>query len=243
MTATTAGRYRVLPGPDEDRWLFVAVDDVSATGESGGEYAPTYVPRSGHGDLDDAVADLHPGYLVEATVEWNGERPQVTELSVVRRTLFEFVDGATNLFEAAQSTWAEAAATNEPMNSRVTYDTDGRANGVLYVFAQQPGAQDLFEEFQSGVRPLEPLLEKVDEGTGGGTSRETDRGDVALGPGGNLVIGETEDDDPGGDPPREVFVMRPANEPYVLVYVVLRRGSLLADTMRDTYHCPRPPDA
>lgn len=38
----------------------------------------------------------------------------------------------------------------------------------------------------------------------------------------------------------EVFVMRPVNHDFVVVYLVLHRDSLLADTVRDTYDCPRP---
>jgi len=39
--------------------------------------------------------------------------------------------------------------------------------------------------------------------------------------------------------PYEVFVMRPADEEFVLVYIVFGYDSLLADTVRDTYDCPR----
>jgi hypothetical protein len=39
--------------------------------------------------------------------------------------------------------------------------------------------------------------------------------------------------------PYEVFVMRPADEEFVLVYIVFGRDTLLADTVRDTYDCPR----
>lgn len=42
--------------------------------------------------------------------------------------------------------------------------------------------------------------------------------------------------------PYEVFVFRPADEPFVLVYIVFERESLLANTVRDTYGCPRSPD-
>lgn len=42
------------------------------------------------------------------------------------------------------------------------------------------------------------------------------------------------------DPPHEVFVLRPATHEFVLVYIVLSKDSILADTVRDTYDCPRP---
>ena len=41
----------------------------------------------------------------------------------------------------------------------------------------------------------------------------------------------------------EVFVMRPVEHDFVVVYLVLRRDSVLADTVRDTYDCPRPSEA
>jgi len=39
--------------------------------------------------------------------------------------------------------------------------------------------------------------------------------------------------------PYEVFVMRPVGEEFVVVYIVFDFDSLLADTVRDTYDCPR----
>lgn len=42
------------------------------------------------------------------------------------------------------------------------------------------------------------------------------------------------------DPPYEVFVFDVASHPFVLIYIVLAKGSILADTVRDTYDVPRP---
>ncbi|MFB6173709.1 MAG: DUF6663 family protein [Halobacteriales archaeon] len=201
MEPTTAGRFRVLDSPREpDELLLLDVEG----------YDPTYVPRTGHGDLDGRVAALRPGYLVGATLAWDGGTPRVVELEVRKRTLFEFVDGVTGIFEAAREAWRAAAAEGAAMNSRVTRDTAGDPNGVVYVFAQQDGARDLFAEFADGARPLEPLIERVNE------SRDGDR---------------------------EVFVLRPADEPFLVVYIVFEKGGLLADTVRDTYGCPRPAGA
>jgi hypothetical protein len=47
------------------------------------------------------------------------------------------------------------------MNSRVTYNTDNEANGVLYTFAEQAGSRDLFSEFRDGLKPLEPLIARA----------------------------------------------------------------------------------
>lgn len=198
MIATTEGRFRVLDSPrgDEERLLL----DLEG-------FDPTYVPLSGHGDLDERVAGLRPGYLVDATLSWEDDEPTVTDLTVLKRTLFTFADDVTGLFEAARETWRAAVADGEAMRSRVTRSTDGDANGALYVFAEQPGARDLFSEFADGQRPLDPLLARVNE---------TDDGD------------------------HEVFVLRPADEPFVAVYIVFEKGGFLADTVRDTYDCPRP---
>ena len=46
-----------------------------------------------------------------------------------------------------------------------------------------------------------------------------------------------------GDGEREVFVLRPADEPFVAVYIALEKGGLLADTVRDTYDLPRPDES
>jgi len=45
--------------------------------------------------------------------------------------------------------------------------------------------------------------------------------------------------DGGADPPHEVFVIRPLEEPFVVVFLAIDRGGLLADTIRDEYDCPR----
>lgn len=198
MTPTTTGRFRVLDSPSgDDEWLLLDVES----------FDPTYVPRSGHDAVDGQVDDLRPGYLIDATLAWDDDEPAVTELRVVKRTLFEFADGVTGLFEAAQETWQAALAEGDGMRSRITRSTDNEPNGALYVFADQPGAQDLLAEFADGQRPLEPLLERVNE---------------------------SHDDD------HEVFVLRPAEEPFVVVYIVFEKAGMLADTVRDTYDCPRP---
>jgi len=46
--------------------------------------------------------------------------------------------------------------------------------------------------------------------------------------------------DSRGEDPREVFVLRAPGGAFTAVAVTLRKGGQLADTMRDTYDCPRP---
>ena len=189
VTPTTSGTFRVLDSPraDDERLLI----DVET-------HDPTYVESVEHD------ADLQPGYLLDATLEWVDDEPRLTDVSVRERTLFEFADDVTNLFEAARDACADARL--EGVASDVTQGTDGDVNGALYAFAEQSGAADLFEEFRTGVRPLEPLVERAGEGAEG---------------------------------PHEVFVLRPADEPCIVVYIVLGKESMLADTVRDTYDCPR----
>lgn len=211
-------------------------------------YEPVRVPRRGHGDLDGAVDALQPGYLVEAELSWAEQEPRVRSLAVRKRTLLAFADGVTNLFEAARSAWTEASATGQPMVSQVTRGTDGQVNGVLYVFADADGG-DRLAEFQSGRRPLEPLLSRVnaaapadDDSGASAWAPEDDEPSVSVGPGGVHV-----ESGPDGPAPehglgrdREVFVLRPADGPFVVVLIALEKGGTLANTVRDTYHCPRP---
>ena len=205
MNVTSEGRFRVLDSPrDPEGFVLVALDADGAD-----EYEPVEVGGDGYdGELADAVAALRPGYVVDATLSWDDGTARFAAVTVRKRTLFEFADGVTGMFEAATETWRNAAAAGEAMNSRVTRNTDGDPNGVLYVFASQSGARDLFAEFRDGSRPLEPLVDRVNETRGDGE--------------------------------REVFVLRPADEPFVAVYIALEKGGLLADTVRDTYDCPRP---
>ena len=229
MEATTAGRYRVVSesttrdgnGDDEGRPAFVL---AALDGREGADaYEPVRVAADGYeGALAADVAALEPGYVVEATVEWSGEGARFASVGVERRSRYLFADGVTDLFEAARDAWDDARAAGEAMASRVTRDTDGEPNGALYVFAdggseggvRSPvrraatagtggGGRDLFAEFRDGTTPLDPLVERANEGAGAG--------------------------------PREVFVLRPADGGFVVVYIAFEKGGLLARTVRDTY--------
>lgn len=228
MDLTTKGRFRVLGRPrDPAELLLVTVDSGDEDGDgqrntddgvgSRGHdesiptdaFDPVYVDTSGYeGDLADAVDALEAGALVDATLAWTDGEPRFEGVEVVAATTFEFYDGVTGVFEAAKRTWSVAEADNAAMHGRVTRDTDGEPNGALYVFAKQSGARDLFEEFRTGITPLDPLLRRVDRG---------------------------ESVPPESEKPRAVFVLRPAEEPFLVVYVVFRRDGVLAETVRSTY--------
>lgn len=151
MEQTTTGEYRVHPGRDGGEWLLLDV-------ESGD---PTYAPRDG------AAADLAAGNQVHATLAFADGAAKVVDAAVERDTRFYFYrpDPDSRLFEAARVCWDAAVEVGEAMASRVTHGTDGEPNGVVYVFAEQPGERDLFAEFRDGVTPLEPLLERAADGS------------------------------------------------------------------------------
>ena len=221
-TPQTAGRYRVLGRPREPaELLLVSVGDggsndaprtesvATDTNDADEPFAPVYVETTGYDDdLAATVEELHAGALVDATLSWPDGDPRFDSVSLVADTVFEFYDGVTGIFEAAKNAWMVAEADNDGMNARVTRNTDGEPNGALYVFAKQSGARDLFSEFRTGVTPLSPLVHRVDD---------------------------AESVPPESDQPRAVFVLRPADEPFVVVYVVFRRDGVLAETMRTTY--------
>ncbi|MFD1512887.1 DUF6663 family protein [Halomarina rubra] len=139
--------YRVLASPrDPDERLLL---DTAAD--------PTFVPAS-------ALDGVDPGNRVRAALDWTTGRedgPAVTEFEVVDSTRFRFRRDVTPLFEAAADCWQRAMADGEAMDTRVLRNTDADPVGLVVVFAEQPGARDLFGEFEDGTKPLDPLLEGV----------------------------------------------------------------------------------
>jgi hypothetical protein len=222
MQTTTEGTFRVL-GTVSGR---NGVSGSEATGGSSGErsesggdlllldrtdHEPVRVASEGYdGALADTVDAVRPGYLVNATLTWNGGDAQFHALDVEKRTLFTYVDAASGMFEAALDVMEEAHSEGVGVHGRPTFSTDGEPNGAVYAFAEQTGERDIFSEISTGTLPLEPLVDRLDE-----------REDCA----------------------HEVFVMRPVEHDFVVVYLVLHRDSILADTVRDTYDCPRPSEA
>ncbi|MCU4716682.1 DUF6663 family protein [Halapricum hydrolyticum] len=143
---------RVLPGPDEDG--------------DGGERTLRVFDRERYEPIDvrvgaDDAADLRPGYLLDARLDWS-EPARLDAFSLRRPTLYAFADGIDPVFEVAADLWRDAQAKGDGMNSSVTRNTDGEVNGVCYVFADS-GAGDRFREFREGTRPLEPLVDRVND--------------------------------------------------------------------------------
>ncbi|WP_336021694.1 DUF6663 family protein [Halobellus salinisoli] len=213
MTPTTSGRFRVLGRPrDPGELLLVSVGTIeggAAEHATEPTFDPAYVGMTEYsGDLADDVASLAAGNLIDATLAWDDGEPRFSAVDVVADSAFEFYDDVTGIFEAAKETWMVAEADNAAMHGRVTRNTDGEPNGALYAFAKQSGARDLFEEFRTGVTPLDPLVRRADEG---------------------------ESVPPEAEQARAVFVLRPIDEPFLVVYVVFRSDGVLAETIRSTY--------
>jgi hypothetical protein len=164
--------YRVLASPrDPDERLLLDPETAD----------PTYVPAS-------ALDGVDPGNRVRARLDWTGDgatgdaeaggdgpgptgddaatgattRPEVVEYEVVDATRFRFRRDVAPLFEAAVDCWETAAANGEAMDARVLRNTDSDPVGVVYVFAEQSGARDLFGEFADGSKPLDPLLARAE---------------------------------------------------------------------------------
>jgi len=142
-------RVRVLPGPDSGTLRLLDRET----------YDPVVVSLEAS---TPHLEDVQPGYLLDATLDWSAPEPPVDAVTVQRPTLYTFVDGIEPVFEVARDIWQEARASGDGMNSRVTRNTDGEANGVCYVFAEPP-LEDRLAEFREGARPLEPLVDRVNE--------------------------------------------------------------------------------
>jgi hypothetical protein len=143
VNPTTSGRFRVLGDP-RGEWLLVDRESADP------------IAVSGSGD-----EGLEPGYLIEATVEWDDGDATLAEWELIARTRIHFVRGVTDLFEVARELCEDARLRGEGVLGKTTHSTDGEPNGAVYVFAEQSGARDLWEEFRTGAMPFEPLIERL----------------------------------------------------------------------------------
>ena len=239
MEPTTTGRFRVLDRRPDGTILLVDLADAiaAATGEDpDADLRPIAVtppavddPETDAHDLDaetvDTIRSLEPGYVVEAELAWDDSDAAFLDCKITNRTRIQYADGVTGLFEKAQETWHDAQVAGEAMNSAVTYSTGKEPNGVVYVFAKQDPPRDLFEEFRTGATPIEPLIQRVNATHDGGAADTTADDDA---------VDNASDD----EAERAVFVLNPADEPFVVVYIVFRKDGMLAQTVRDTYGLP-----
>jgi hypothetical protein len=255
MEPTTTGRYRVLNRQPDGTILLVDLAEATAaaTGEDPeADLRPIAVTPPGVADSEteeidldpetaETIADLEPGYVVEATLAWADGDARFLDCSVTNRTRIQFADGVTGIFEKAQETWHDAKVAGDGMNSAVTYSTGKEPNGVVYVFAKQSPPRDLFEEFRSGATPIEPLIQQVDadhEAAADAAADTVDAGDVGDAGDDSDEEATDADETPDDDTERAVFVMNPADEEFVLIYIVFKKDGMLAQTVRDTYGLP-----
>jgi len=226
MEPTTTGRFRVLDRRPDGTILLVDLAEATAaaTGENpDADLRPIAVtppavdddPETDAPDLDaetaDTIRSLEPGYVVEAELAWDDSDAAFLDCTITNRTRIQYADGVTGVFEKAKETWHDAQVAGAAMNSAVTYSTGKEPNGVVYTFAKQRPPRDLFEEFRTGATPIEPLIQRVDAE--------------------HAAAGDTEAE-------RAVFVLYPADEEFVLLYIVFDRDGMLAKTVRDTYGLP-----
>lgn len=234
---TDSRRYRVHTRILRDGAPALVLLDLTATDDPADAYEPVVARGEGYdGDLAETVADLEAGNVVTARLDWTGPDAVAAfeTVAVERRSRYRFAADVEGLFEAARETWEAARADGEPVGSRVTRDTDGDPNGALYVFAD-PAGRDVYDEFRSGRRPVDPLVERVNEAAPDADG-DTPGDGAGLGSlASRLESVDGDDESHDGETAREVFVLSPADGAFVVVYVAFRRDGLLAETVRDTY--------
>ncbi|ERG99664.1 MAG: hypothetical protein J07HQX50_00811 [Haloquadratum sp. J07HQX50] len=209
MQHESTGRFRVLDRSHNPEVLVLVSVPESPADRMNKEFNPVTVeiPNS-------AASVVSAGNLIEATLSWPNEHAQLEDFKRLSETTFEYIDDISPVFEAASTLWQAAVREQDGLRGRVTRGTDSQPNGVLYVFAEQSGVRNLFDEFQSGTTPLEPLLQRVDD------QRETSD-ETSPAP-------ETEQD-------RAVFILRPVDDTFVIVYITFEKYGVLANTIRSTY--------
>jgi hypothetical protein len=140
MQPTTSGTFRVLADPHGE-WLLVDRETTETIAATGG--------------------DLESGNLIEATVEWDAGDARIRECEVLEETRIHFREEVTDLFEVARELCRDARIQGEGLLGETTYSTDNQPNGAVYVFAEQPGARDMWGELRNGSLPLEPLIDRL----------------------------------------------------------------------------------
>ncbi|UIP00702.1 hypothetical protein Hbl1158_04905 [Halobaculum sp. CBA1158] len=198
------------PGPGrapDEGFEPVRVDAGADAGDATGADGTTAA------DLAETVADLDPGYVIESTLRW----PAPAESAGDDHSPLASFDslsirrrGRFHFVDEIEPVFEAAEETWRDARAA----GDGMGSRVTRDTDGEPnGALYVFGE--GGARDL---FEEFRSGT------------TPLEP---LV--ERVDDDLADDAPREVFVLRPADDPFVIVYIAFERDGLLARTVRDTY--------
>jgi len=164
MEPTTTGRFRVLDRRPDGRILLVDLAEArkAVEGDHEVDLQPLAVEPADDTEIAESVRELKPGYVVSASLAWDESKAHFVDYEIDERTWIQYADGVSGLFEVAQETWYDAQKAGDAMNARTTYSTGNEPNGVVYTFAKQQPPQDLFEEFRTGVQPIEPLVQRVE---------------------------------------------------------------------------------
>jgi len=164
MEPTTTGRFRVLDRRPDGRILLVDLAEArkAVEGDHEVDLQPLAVEPADDAEIAESVRELKPGYVVSASLAWDESKAHFVDYEIDERTWIQYADGVSGLFEVAQETWYDAQKAGDAMNARTTYSTGNEPNGVVYTFAKQQPPQDLFEEFRTGVQPIEPLVQRVE---------------------------------------------------------------------------------
>jgi len=210
------GRYRVLPGPEPDTLLLLDRET----------YEPAVVSTGGS---DDESGETGTDEERDDTV---GNSDTVPPVAALRPGYL--VDAALD--------WS---------TQRPTVESVSVVRPTLFVFADRvdpmfEAARETWEAARSeGEAMNTQVLRNTDNEVTGvvyvfaesgdrGRFEEFREGARPLEPLLDRVA------DSRGEDPREVFVLRSPGGAFTAVAITLRKGGHLADTMRDTYDCPRP---
>ncbi|MFB6142951.1 MAG: DUF6663 family protein [Halorientalis sp.] len=173
-------------------------------------------------------------------LERGGEAPTLVRASGYDAPLQSRVDGLEpGNRVAATLDWTDG---DRPSFADLTVETTTR-----FVFAD--GTPDVFDQaertFETARRQREPVASDVTYGTDGEANgvvytiadQPGERDVFADLRAGRMTLEPMLDKlaDGGGEPPYEVFVIRPAAHPFVAVYLTLEREGLLANTVREEY--------
>ena len=201
MDPTTSGRFRVhdrRPRPDiegdgaaggeapaeaPDEFVLVELPDGPfdpTAPDSEAQFDPLYATAEGYGNeptdegdrgLAERVAELKPGFVVDATLAWTDGSARFVDVEVVRESRFRFADDVEGMFEAAVETWEQIRADGEAVGSITTRSNDGEPNGALYLFADAPGSET-FADLRAARLPVEPLIARVNDSRDDDAPRE-----------------------------------------------------------------------
>ena len=214
MQPTTTGRFRV-----HDRRRRPDLEDPAD------EFVLVEVPKAPIDPTDpDAEDAFDPLYASAEGYEGDlGTRIDALDPGTVVDATLAWTDGSARL--------TELSIVRED-RFRFADDVEGIFEAAVEAWNEIRASGEAFGSVTTRSNDGDPngALYLFADGPGGDTFTELRAGRLPIEP---LVarVNERLDD----DRPREVFVLRPADHPFVIVHVVFDRNGVLARTIRDTY--------